>query len=84
MSERPALVNLDCKREMIIAAAADFAMTGNESVIVLITDTGPSDMVSENPADDHGSLENVKVLAAVPAIWRFARCGPLLFLVDAE
>jgi quercetin dioxygenase-like cupin family protein len=29
-----------------------FAMTGNEPVIVLITGTGPTDTVYENPADD--------------------------------
>ena len=29
-----------------------FAMTGNESVIVLITGTGPTDTAYENPADD--------------------------------
>jgi quercetin dioxygenase-like cupin family protein len=29
-----------------------FAMTGNESVVVLITGTGPTDTVYENPADD--------------------------------
>jgi uncharacterized RmlC-like cupin family protein len=31
---------------------AHFAMTGNEPVIVLITGTGPTDTVYENPADD--------------------------------
>src|ERR1700742_646838 len=29
-----------------------FAMTGNEPVVVLITGTGPTDTVYENPADD--------------------------------
>jgi hypothetical protein len=29
-----------------------FAMTGNEPVIVLITGTGPTDTIYENPADD--------------------------------
>ncbi len=29
-----------------------FAMTGNEPVVVLITGTGPTDTIYENPADD--------------------------------
>ena len=29
-----------------------FAMTGNEPVIVMLTGTGPTDTVYENPADD--------------------------------
>jgi hypothetical protein len=29
-----------------------FAMTGDEPVVVLITGTGPTDTVYENPADD--------------------------------
>jgi len=32
--------------------AGHFAMTGDEAVIVLITGTGPTDTVYENPADD--------------------------------
>ncbi|MFM0534973.1 cupin domain-containing protein [Paraburkholderia strydomiana] len=32
--------------------APHFAMTGNEAVVVLITGTGPTDTVYENPADD--------------------------------
>ena len=31
---------------------AHFAMTGNEAVVVLITGTGPTDTVYENPADE--------------------------------
>jgi len=34
------------------SGAPHFAMTGNEPVIVLITGTGPTDTVYENPADD--------------------------------
>lgn len=34
------------------AGAAHFAMTGDEAVVVLVTGTGPTDTVYENPADD--------------------------------
>lgn len=34
------------------SGAAHFAMTGNEAVTVLITGSGPTDTVYENPADD--------------------------------
>lgn len=34
------------------SGAGHFAMTGDEPVIVLITGTGPTDTVYENPADD--------------------------------
>jgi hypothetical protein len=33
-------------------AAPHFAMTGNEPVVVLITGSGPTDTVCENPTDD--------------------------------